>query len=243
MPIDQVFAAQIREQTGLFAAWLPNSEIAIGDYGTVNGARFEKLARLSGVQATPAPGKATYDFNVNADRAINVDAKALADAGVSSGKALLEVKFQKEAAMSFSAPDGEITRVGDLLNLGRRLIDLDRSAQWKRKDYFIVMEVVTVSKATILVSQNAGAEIKFEVGAETPINPQVMANLDAASSLKVSKGVGTKIIGEGPLTPLFRLAHLKSRLFDDPEIKVYRAGAAALPERLEISADHYLEIY
>lgn len=243
MSIDKTYAAQIRDQTGMFAAWFPNAEIAIGDYGTVNGPLFEKLARLASVPATPAPAKATYDFNINADRAINVDAKAMADAGVTSGNALLEVKFHKQAAVSFSAPDGVINRVADLLKLGRRLIDLEQSAQWKRKDYFIVFEVVTVPIATILVSQNAGAEIKFEVGAKTPINPQVMANLDTTSSLKMSKGVSTKIIGEGPLTPLFRLAFLKSRFLDDPEIKVYRGPSEAGPEQVEISNEHYLEIY
>jgi hypothetical protein len=103
--------------------------------------------------------------------------------------------------------------------------------------------VVIVPKATILVAQNAGAEIKFEVGAKTPINPQLMVNLDATSSVKMSKGVSTKIIGEGPMTPLFRLAFLKSRLLDDPEIKVYRGRGEAAPKTVEISKEHYLEIY
>jgi hypothetical protein len=240
MAVDEMYAEQIRSQTGKFAAWLPNAEVAIGDYGTVKGPLFEKLARLDDVQGTPAPGKATYDFDIHADRQINVDANATADAGVTSGNALLEVKFHREAAVSFSAPDGVITRVGDLLALGRRLIDL--TEQWKRK-YYVVIEVVTVPKATILVSQNAGAEMKFEVGAKTPISPQVMANLDVGTSLRMSKGVSTKIVGEGPLTPLFRLAYLKSRLFDEPEIKVYRGPGESTPERLEITKDHFLEIY
>ena len=144
--------------------------------------------------------------------------------------------------MSFSAPDAVITRVDDLRALGQRLIDLG-TALWKRREYYVVIEVVTVPKATILVSQNAGAEMKFEVDAKTPISPQVMANLDATSSLKVSKGVSTKIIGEGPLTPLFRLAYLKSHLLDDAEIKVYRGPSEEPPEQVEITKEHYLEIY
>jgi hypothetical protein len=239
--IGKTYAAQIRDETGKFGAWFPNAEVAVGDYGTVEGPVFEKLARLDDVQGTAAPAKATYDFNINADRAINADAKAVADAGATSGSALLEVKFHKEVAVSFSAPDGVITRVGDLLALGRRLIDLGE--EWKQREHYVVIEVVTVPRATILISQNAGAEMKFEVGAKTPINPQVMANLDVASSLRVSKGVSTKIIGEGPLTPLFRLAHLKSRLFAYPEIKVYRGPGEVAPEQLEITQNHYLEIY
>jgi hypothetical protein len=232
----------MRDKTGMFAAWFPNAAIAIGDYGTVKGPLFAKLAHLEDVDAKSAPAKAAYDISINADLAINTDAKAAADAGVSSGKALLEVKFHTAAAVSFSAPDAVITSVWDLLALGQRLVALDEAGQWQRK-YFIVIEVVTVSKATILVSQDAGAEMKFEVEAKTPINPQVMANLDASGSLKMSKGVSTKIIGDGPLTPLFRLARLRSRLFDDPEISVYRGRGQVAPEVLKISGEHYLELY
>src|SRR5437667_9267783 len=130
MSIDKTYAAQIRDETGKFAAWFPNAAIAIGDYGTVKGPLFEKLARLDDVRGTPALGKATFDFSINADRAINADATVAADAGVTSGNALLEVKFNKQAAVSFSAPDAVITQVCDLLALGRRLIDLEE--RWKR---------------------------------------------------------------------------------------------------------------
>jgi hypothetical protein len=242
MSIEKTYAAQIRNETGKFATWFPAAEVAIGDYGTVSGPLFEKLNRLSGLQASAAPAKATYDFNINADRAINLDAKAAADAGVTSGNALLEVKFHKEVAVSFSGPDGVITRVDDLLALGRQLLSLQQSDDWK-SSYYIVIEVVTFPKATILVSQSAGAEIKFEVEAKTPINPQLMANLDTQGSLKISKGVSTKIIGEGPLTPLFRLAYLKSRLFGDDEIKVYRGPGEAAPEQVDVTDEHYLELY
>ena len=37
--------------------------------------------------------------------------------------------------------------------------------------------------------------------------------------------MGIKIIGEGPLTPLFKLAYLKRKIFGDPKI-VYREALA-----------------
>jgi hypothetical protein len=242
MSIDVTYATQIRNETGKFAAWFPNAHIRIGDYGTVSGPLFQRLSHLDDVASSYGPAKAAFDFNINADRSINVDAKAAADAGVTKGNVLLEVSFHSEAAVSFSAPDATISTVDDLVALGQRLVGLGGD-KWKRRDYYIVCEVVTAPRATILIAQKAGAEMKFEVTANTPINPTVMANLDSNSSLRVHKGVNTKIVGEGPLTPLFRLAHLKSHLFKEPEIRIYRGAGEAAPEKIYIDEIHYLEIY
>ena len=241
--IDQLYASNIRMQVGLFAAWLPNAEIKIGHYGPLNGALFQPMNQLMGLYAQPGPAKATYDFTIAADRAINTQTKALADAGVTQGNVLLEVQFHKEAAVSFSAPDGIITRVADIRALGEKLAAMLKAGDWNRK-HAIVVEVVTTPKGTIIVSETAGAEVKFEVAAKTPISPQVMADLDEASSLRVYKGVGAKVIGEGPLTPLFRLAFLQKRLFRDPTIS-FRGpeGEEAHHERVEIGAEEVLEIY
>src|SRR5947199_9932232 len=57
MSIEKTYAAQIRNETGKFATWFPAAEVAIGDYGTVSGPLFEKLNRLSGLQASAAPAK------------------------------------------------------------------------------------------------------------------------------------------------------------------------------------------
>ena len=241
--IDQLYASNIRAQVGLFAAWLPNAEIKIGHYGPLNGALFQPMNQLMGLYAQPGPAKATYDFTIAADRAINTQTKALADAGVTQGNVLLEVQFHKEAAVSFSAPDGIITRVADIRALGEKLAAMLKAGDWNRK-HAIVVEVVTTPKGTIIASETAGAEVKFEVAAKTPISPQVMADLDEASSLRVYKGVGAKVIGEGPLTPLFRLAFLQKRLFRDPTIS-FRGpeGEEAHHERVEIGAEEVLEIY
>jgi hypothetical protein len=243
MAIDQEYASQIRKEIGIFAAWLPNALIEIGQYGQLQGALFQPQRQLKGLYAKPNPAKATYDFTIHADRAINTDAKALVQAGVTSGNALLEVSFQKEAAVTFSAPDCEIKRVDDLRALGEKLIAMKEAGSFQ-KDDCIVVEVVTAPKATIIASLKSGAEVKFEVGAKTPISAQVMANLDEASSLKISKGVGAKVIGEGPLTPLFRLAFLKSHLLSSPTI-AFRGpkGELVEGEKVQVTDSEYLEIY
>jgi len=241
MSIDQIYASQIRDQVGLFASWLPNARIEIGQYGRLSGALFQPQSRLENVAASTGTSKASYDFTIQADRTINADAKALADTRVSSGNVLLEVHFRKAAAVTFSAPDAVITRVNDIRAIGEKLIAMKE--KWQRKDA-IVVEVITVPRATIIVSEESGAEVKFEVRSRSPISGEAMANLDESSSLRISKGIGAKVVGKGPLTPLFRLAFLKSRVFRRPVV-TFRVpeGAPSKPERVDISADDYFEIY
>jgi len=241
--IDQLYASNIRAQVGLFAAWLPNADIKIGHYGPINGALFQPYKQLVGLKAQPAPAKADYDFTIQADRAINTQTKALADAGVTQGNVLLEVQFHKEAAVSFSAPDCVITRVTDISALGKQLLTMLKAGSWDRK-HAIVVEIVTTPKGTIIASEKSGAEVKFEVAARTPISPQVMANLDEASSLRTYKGVGAKVIGQGPLTPLFRLAFLQKRLFRNPAIAFRGPGNAEVKaEQINIDEEEMLEIF
>jgi hypothetical protein len=62
------------------------------------------------------------------------------------------------------------------------------------------------------------------------------------ASMLLSRGVGVKIVGEGPLTPLFRLAFLRTHLFRPPGIQ-FRGAPEAPQERVEVSDEHYLEVY
>lgn len=242
LPLDQLYTSQIRNQTGLFANWLPNAPLEIGHYGQINGSLFQPMNQLSGLNQTTGKGTGTYDFTIHATRNINTNAQALADAGLSTGKALLELSFQKEAGVIFSAPDTQVTRVDNIKALGEKLVDMLRAGDWNEMDA-IVVEVITANSATIIASISSGAEVKFAVEAETLIGPNVIANLNAGTSLLSEKGVGAKIIGEGPFNPLFRLAFLKSRFLGDPKI-TFRSGPDEVsPEVVQVSDEYDLEIY
>jgi hypothetical protein len=242
MSIDRLYASQVRDETGLFANWLPNSSLNIGHYGPLHGVVFQPFGELKAIVTAGASSAASYDFTIHATRKINTDVKALADAGVSAGKVLLEVSFQKEAAVTFSAPETRVTRVDDLVTLGKRLLELLSAGNWN-PDHAIVVEVVTANRATIIASSQSGAEVKFAVDAETPVNANAMANLNVNTSLVFERGVGARVIGEGPLTPLFRLAFLKRRLLGEREIHFRETGPDRSAEKIQISDSHLLEIY
>jgi hypothetical protein len=108
--------------------------------------------------------------------------------------------------------------------LGRLLNKRRREGNWIM-DHAVVVQVSAAESATILLSGQADAGLKFEVDANAPVNAQLVAKLDAGASLVSYHGVGIKVIGEGPLTPLFKLASLKRRIHGDPRI-VYREALA-----------------
>lgn len=241
MAINELYARQVQRQTDKYANWLPNRPLEVGHYGTLSGALFEPFGRLEGLLTETSVSSADIDFTINATRTISTSQKAAGNAGISKGKALLEIGFSKEAGTSFSLIGTMVERAQDLVALGQLLINKIDTEDFD-KNHVIVVEVVHAAKATIICSERAGAEVKFAVDANTPINPSVMAHLSSKSSLVAEKGVGFKIISEGPIHPLFGLASIKSPLWGDREI-VMRAEVqqTEVPRRIAISDYHYLE--
>ncbi|MGD0608881.1 MAG: hypothetical protein ABSA53_35520 [Streptosporangiaceae bacterium] len=230
MPTNQQYGSSIRRETSLFANWPPNGPREIGDYGRVNGALFEFYGcldpeEIKALGKREGPSPAGYDVMINSSRSLSSHLSAEASAAnVADGKALLEIKFSSEEGIVFAAPSIKITEITSMAALGRLLNERRREGNWIM-DHAVVVQVSAAESATILLSDQDGAGMEFEVAADAPVNAQLVAQLDAGASLLSSHGVGIKIIGEGPLTPLFKLAYLKRRIVGDPRI-VYREAVA-----------------
>jgi hypothetical protein len=242
MGIDQLYASEVQGQTHRYANWLPNSPLEIGHFGSMKGMLFESLGRIEGIPTITSPATEDIDFTIHASRKIDATQEAAADAGVTSGQVLLGIGFEKEAGVSFSATETRTERVQDFKALGEMLISKIDSREFN-KNHVIVVEVVHAAKATIICSSKAGAEVKFAVAAKTPINPTVMVNLNSSGSLVAERGVGFKIVGEGPIHPLFGLASIKSPLWGDRTI-ITRGDLLEAEgiQHVEVSDQYYLEL-
>ena len=219
MPTDQQYCSSIRRETSLFANWPPNAPRQIGDYGRINGALFEFFGRLDpaeikalGKRESSSP--AGFDIMINSTRSLNTHTSAEAKSKVADGKALLKIAFTSDEGVVFAAPSIKISEITSMKALGDTLHERLRQGNWEM-DHSVVVQVSEAESATILLSNQAGAGIDFEVAADAPVNAQLVAKLNAGMSVIDSHGVGIKIIGEGPLTPLFKLAYLKWRILGD----------------------------
>lgn len=249
MPTDQQYGASIRKETAMFANWPPNSPREIGDFGRVDGALFQFFGRLDpeeiqalGSRESPSP--AGYDIMIKSTRSLKAHVSAEAKAKVADGKALLEIKFTSDDGVVFTAPSITITEITNMQTLGHLLNERRLKGSWDM-DHAVVVQISQADSATILLSNQEGAAIDFEVAANVPVDAQLVATLDAGASVVDSRGVGIKIIGQGPLTPLFKLAYLKRRILGDPKI-VYRDAlppdSPSVPEIYEVDDDCVLAV-
>ncbi|TMR90163.1 hypothetical protein [Nonomuraea basaltis] len=238
MPSNQQYGFSIRRETSCFANWPPNALREIGDYGPVNGALFEFFGRLDreeieALGRREGPSSADYDIMIKSSRSLYSHLSAEARANVSHGKALLEITFTSEEGIVFAAPSIKITEIASMATLGRILNERRLKGNWLM-DHAVVVQVSAAESATILLSNQAGAGMEFEVAADAPVNTQLVAKLDAGVSLVSSRGVGIKIIGEGPLTPLFKLAYLQRRIVGDSRIAYRQALNLGTDDELDV---------
>jgi hypothetical protein len=195
---------------------------------------FQYHARLPDIECNPSSYRADVNISLGSRRGLNTKAEALADAGVGEGKALLEVVFDDAHGIDITTNGCQSTVVRDLVALGRWLQELRDKGDWEM-DYSVVVEVVTASHATVLASTRAGAQLRYAVGADAVLSPTLVANLSTAGSYVSDRHLGVKVLG-GPLTPLFRLAFLRSRFLKSPTID-YRGGTE---QEIAISDQDYL---
>ena len=175
---------------------------------------------------------------------LNSHLSAEAKAKVGKGKALLEIKFSSEEGIVFVAPSIKITEITSMAALGRILNERRLEGNWSM-DLAVIVQVSAAESATILLSNQASAGMDFEVAADARVSAQLVAKLDAGASLVNSRGVGMKIVGEGPLTPLFKLAYLKRRILGDPKIVYREAVVPGTGDEIDVhedDADHVLVV-
>jgi hypothetical protein len=231
MSIAQRYAARIRSETGYFAAWLPNSVVRLGDFGSLDGSVFQPLGNMGQVPEIRESPSTDISIVVGVTHRLSPEAGIDADTGVATGTALIDIDFNDEVGIVLNASDARLTRIVDLVALGNRLRSIQPSDDWKADSWF-VHEVTTVGRATIFASQGRGAKIRLKVSANASGLAEALASVSGASSAVMERHIGVKIFGHGPLTPLFRLARLKRRLFGDRVIS-FRGGDEMPMEPLE----------
>jgi hypothetical protein len=256
MSVEQKYAARMHRDTGLYPAWPPNAPISIGDFGPFDGKVFKIFGRLAPAEVSAlalrdSPSAASYEILADAQWSISAGAHGRAKIPTAKGKVRLEVGFSAEDGFSFTASQATITQATDLQTLGHILNGRRTNGGWDMS-HGVVVEVIQTAKTTVLISNKLGGGMDFEVAVDTPAS-SALASLDAKTSVLWSDGIRTRIIGEGPLTPLFRLAQLQKKFFT-PATPTYRSlrlrkplEPPSLPDppisHVDIDQDHVLAMY
>lgn len=246
MPTMQEYARRMRRETKLHAAWPPDLALGLGAFGPMDKAIFEPIGELeademAALDTTASANDFAYDIQINSERRLNADLKAVAEAGVANGKALLEIGFSSEQGFLFAAPRTRNRRFSNFASLGRLLTERLERGDWNLAHH-IVVQVTTADRATVILSANKVGRVAFEVDGKAPVDADLVASLDGKAGLVTMSGVGMRFIGGGPVTPLFRLAQLRRRWIGQPEVK-YRDAVDEASEVHPVNEDFELALY
>jgi hypothetical protein len=222
----EMFSRYLREMktsVGYMATWLPNVPLELGAIGIIDSdGRFRpetSLARLGlppehlqqeiGMATAPiqhtSNSDVTIDFKVAGSAPVTGSKLAEAEAGVSVG-------FTSENAVAFAAEGCAIDRFKDIESIGIELVARADAKLWKTS-YVILTEIVRASSTTVLIS--SGQQARYDATVTGSLKPGAVsiASPELGLSYRHATSIGTSVLAQQNLTPLFNAYRVKSTWF------------------------------
>ncbi|MBS0204487.1 MAG: hypothetical protein JSS49_16405 [Planctomycetes bacterium] len=235
----------IRSEFRYFPAWPPNAPYKIGDVGEVVDGEFRFLTTLAalGIPFTTRSGTAGNDMSHTSHESVTVQFKAagqtLPGAALPEAKAGFQIKFESAGAFIFQAAAPTVHQISDQYALSKDI--LTRFATWsggKRlwdPDWFVVNEVVTAQRLTVMISDSTSATIDISVEGNVPVGPIPLAGAGVGLKIERQSGQVTTFLADTGLTPLIGLKRVKRGLLaylfqrDDWAEVIQSAGPGQAP--------------
>jgi hypothetical protein len=241
MPYRQ-YTQELWRKFGYLAAWLPNVHLALGDIGVVRDGIFEPVTSLKqlGIAFAVEPGGSGVELSYASNDKVMTTTKAGAKTGPAAvAKGKVAVEFRAENAVLFQASGGVVSRIADLKSLGELIIKRHEQDRWERR-HVVLTDLVTVAAATILISNGDHASIELDV--EGDLTPTIgsLAKANVKLGVRHEAGIGTRIVGETGLTPLFKVAGIRGHLFGPDEFA--RRGSGEKSDTLRFADISYDEL-
>jgi hypothetical protein len=208
----KAYGRLVHEQLLLYATWLPDVRVHVGDVGRLNGHVFEPVRRLKDLGipfnvVRDPKADVSYTFMSAGTKEMSVAASGTAGSGpAGSGAASLRIEFAKEDSVYFMAHGCSGSAIDDLEKLGDQILKQVEKKTWLL-DYVVATRVVRAKSATIVQSSATGASIELEGNASgTPVPDLLKAG--AAVKVKSRSSVGFSAVAKRDLTPLLVLGRV-----------------------------------
>lgn len=230
----------MRKEFGYSPTWLPNTRVAPGDVGVLVDDVFVHKTTLKGLGVSydivEDFQKASLEYN--SAQAVSITHKGAGMASppgssLTEGEAGIIVQFTRKDAIVFEASECVIYRLADQQKVSEQLIGLQKSRAW-HMSWVLVAEVVKAERATILISSGKLSQIELTLKSKVRVNERI-ALTSAGLSVLQERNVGTKIVSESHLTPLFRMMQLVKPFRKDARGRILRGGTASEPALAYVS--------
>jgi hypothetical protein len=218
--ISRQYTREMYEKFGYFATWLPNVRLKLGDVGVVKERAFEPASSLEklGIAFDTDCDRQPADVDYTSSDAVSIETKvsgavhdpaAMADGNIS-------ISFSRADAVVFQASGCVASKIADVKSLGDRILALYHRGAWN-PDHVVVTDLISAAGATILISNGSNAHIDLALKGQPAADMAALANASANIAVTRAVGIGTRIVAAAGLTPLFKVAGVRRRIFRDDQ--------------------------
>jgi hypothetical protein len=234
--VDKLYTREMYENFGYFATWVPTVQVRLGDVGIFHGPGFERVTSLrdEGIPFEVRDDGGSANLEYTSADAVSIQLKAAgavpaAGSAITQADAGITIAFNRANAVVFQATGCTTASIANQAALGDEIISRVLDGTW-REDYVVVTEVITTKAATIVIS--SGRDARCELLAKAQVQPAAITLADIGADLRVAytSNIGTKIIAEKELTPLFKASWVKWKFFAGPTFERKRSEDAQFVE-------------
>jgi hypothetical protein len=219
----QRYLREMKSDVGYLATWLPNVQLELGAVGIIDDdGRFRQETSLAKIGLPPAllkvvAGTATAPIQHTSRDDVTIDFKIAGSAPVTGSmldraEAGISISFTNESAVAFAAEGCAVDRFDDVENIGIELVARADANLWKTS-YIIITEIVRAASTTVVISSGREARYDATVTGAIEAGAVSIANARLGLSYKHSQHVGTSVLAQQNLTPLFNAYRVKSTWF------------------------------
>jgi len=214
------YLKEINDKFNYRANWEPNKPLAIGDIGILEKGIFSLRSSLTQekIPMQVRTEESTGNLKYTSSGAVSIKSK-LSGQGKIPQSALGEldagfsIEFNKEQAIVFEINGYKTHLVENVGEIEREVMQRFMGNTWP-KDWVIITELVQADNATILISNSKDSAIDLKANGNMEASPN-LSLADASLELGVvsRRGIATEIVARQGITPLYRAAGIKTKLF------------------------------
>ena len=228
-PRDQ-YLREMHERFGYLATWIPTIRIQLGDVGVIRGHEYSRVTTLKeeNIDFDTRSDKNTSDLQYFSSDSVSIQLEgksSLAGAIAILGEAAtgITIEFQRANAVLFQASGCHSSAILNQDKLARQILERHEKDGWP-SEYFIITEIVKAESATIFISSGEGGRVELIAQGNMVIDQFKLADLNAGLKVARSVNIGTTVVAQAGLTPLFKARGIKRRFLRKPVFR-YRGEA------------------
>lgn len=219
MSINRQYTQELRDETNYSATWLPIVRVAPGDVGRITNYEYQPLTNLKalGIPFEVEAGHTQADFDYYSAGSVSINSKAAGESpalgsAIAQADAGITIKFGRAKAVVFRAAGCTSAQIKERAALENEILARYQANVWP-EDQVVIMEVVSAASATILISNESNAQIELLAKGAVGVQGLDLASVDANFKVLRESNIATKILATERLTPLFKAAAIRKRLF------------------------------